>query len=462
MQEIAVSPKALVVCGSYSIEWEKIDLLNKMTVLRLPHLERLVAIRELYQNEVAQVPEEQKIQWWAIDQLDLARLVTINRNCGACDSRDRIYALWAMVDQMTGQDGTFGLKPNYSIPEDELFRSFTNTYMRSTKRLDLILAKTSAPSLIKNDWPSWVWQGSYSFKVDPAYYGIFAWPQPGSDTSWHFDATLDSLNDHYEVSKCGGYLRCAGIIIARVEQVGLPRPDSTINYLDEVGIQGPIFDVLHEFLGEIQCFVSWYHIAVDNSNDGIYRQTGEACRDVLWQLCCAYVPYSDYFETMGYYNAFEDVLDPFLRLPVRLRRSNFVFFLLLLWQLCNLLITTLFEASTSKLFRVHEFVKTSGLSCNRALFQASTGKYKLLGLGQINVIEGDTIVLLQGARVPVVLRKRQSCEITESSEPQPDETSFENSSITSDTYTLIGECLIHGIMYGEKYDSGKCHDIWLR
>lgn len=62
MQEIAVSPKALVVCGSYSIEWEKIDLLNKMTVLRLPHLERLVAIRELYQNEVAQVPEEQKIQ----------------------------------------------------------------------------------------------------------------------------------------------------------------------------------------------------------------------------------------------------------------------------------------------------------------------------------------------------------------------------------------------------------------
>lgn len=62
-----------------------------------------------------------------------------------------------------------------------------------------------------------------------------------------------------------------------------------------------------------------------------------------------------------------------------------------------------------------------------------TKHYKLLGLAPEIGQKGDSIAILYGCSVPVVLRRK----------------------IGSDYYTLVGECYVHGMMDGEAFDFQK-------
>jgi len=71
---------------------------------------------------------------------------------------------------------------------------------------------------------------------------------------------------------------------------------------------------------------------------------------------------------------------------------------------------------------------------NRRMFTTRDG---YIGLGPKELHPGDRIALLSGGRLPFVLR--------------PD----------GSAYQLIGDCYIHGMMSGERYDAGKCSIIRL-
>ncbi|CAG8947767.1 unnamed protein product [Penicillium salamii] len=61
-----------------------------------------------------------------------------------------------------------------------------------------------------------------------------------------------------------------------------------------------------------------------------------------------------------------------------------------------------------------------------------------LGLAPPGAKKGDHVVVLEGSRVPFILRK-----------------------VDGGFWKVIGECYVHGIMYGEAFDAQKCEDIIL-
>lgn len=65
-----------------------------------------------------------------------------------------------------------------------------------------------------------------------------------------------------------------------------------------------------------------------------------------------------------------------------------------------------------------------------SFFMTSSGH---IGMGPQNIASGDEIVILPGAQAPFVLRR-----------------------VNDFDYCLIGECYIHGIMYGEVFDEASC------
>ena len=64
-----------------------------------------------------------------------------------------------------------------------------------------------------------------------------------------------------------------------------------------------------------------------------------------------------------------------------------------------------------------------------------TTKRGYIGLGPRMSQPGDSIFLVKGSRVPLILR--------------PGESGWE----------LIGDCYVHGIMQGEAFDAAKCENL---
>jgi len=60
-----------------------------------------------------------------------------------------------------------------------------------------------------------------------------------------------------------------------------------------------------------------------------------------------------------------------------------------------------------------------------------------IGLAPARAIPGNFIALLRGGRVDLLLRSREG------------------------TWELIGDCYVHGIMYVEAWNEGKCEDLML-
>jgi len=55
-----------------------------------------------------------------------------------------------------------------------------------------------------------------------------------------------------------------------------------------------------------------------------------------------------------------------------------------------------------------------------------------------NVETRDIIVLLEGGRVPFIIRRTRK-----------------------DEFYFVGDCYIHGHMFGRAWDPAKCEPIWL-
>jgi len=76
---------------------------------------------------------------------------------------------------------------------------------------------------------------------------------------------------------------------------------------------------------------------------------------------------------------------------------------------------------------------------HRRMFTTQDG---YIGLGPKEIEHGDQVALLEGGKLPFIIRQRSESE-------------------SELKYELIGECYIHGIMSGERYDAAKCKDVWI-
>ena len=81
-----------------------------------------------------------------------------------------------------------------------------------------------------------------------------------------------------------------------------------------------------------------------------------------------------------------------------------------------------------------DFTEKMGCATNRRLVRTKKG---YLGLAGDVVRVGDLVVLCEGGKLPLVVRKAGQMQ------------------------KLVGDCYIHGIMYGEAFEETKCQRMWI-
>ena len=108
------------------------------------------------------------------------------------------------------------------------------------------------------------------------------------------------------------------------------------------------------------------------------------------------------------------------------------------WMWLSLLKTTVFRATLCFLLIVTKPKKGQlwiPQCSNRRKVVVTTDGF--LGIASSGVTTGDVIALLEGAKVPLVLRRK------------------------GEDYRIVGDCYVHGAMYGEEFRGRQSKTIWI-
>ena len=171
--------------------------------------------------------------------------------------------------------------------------------------------------------------------------------------------------------------------------------------------------------------------------------TGEHLEDVYWQTLIVgedgtASQTSDASSTKGSYFQYRQQIhfDGYLRcLPSPIFEFSLMIFVILtlIFRLGRILLglpqpTVSSEISNSKIMM--------DMCIGRKLIKTRVG---LLGLAGASVAEGDEIVICKGGQTPMIVRRNRD----------------------SDTFEFLGDCYVHGVMYGEAFRNEDCEDICL-
>ena len=122
---------------------------------------------------------------------------------------------------------------------------------------------------------------------------------------------------------------------------------------------------------------------------------------------------------------------------------------------CNL---TEIRGPLKQLIKYYEIALGAVLG-DRFLFTTDTG---LLSVGLLATEVGDIVIVFPGSATPFVLRKLRTA--TGGPEPAPQEARLTDETDSTIRCTLIGDCYIQGIMYGNIMRSAmqpEFHDRWV-
>ncbi|KAL9069584.1 MAG: hypothetical protein Q9157_006112 [Trypethelium eluteriae] len=158
----------------------------------------------------------------------------------------------------------------------------------------------------------------------------------------------------------------------------------------------------------------------DASPDGVYGPTQQTSLNALWQTIRGPEIPIDHPETNASTKNLFEVVDRLLS-PQSRREAP-------LGPIISLSLATVREP------RLLSFFAQTGIPKRRRFLITKNG---YIGLGPRETKVGDSIVILQGGRVPVVARRAASGH-----------------------WRVVGESYIHGIMQGEAFDEDKCERLW--
>jgi hypothetical protein len=400
-QELALSQRASVICGSHSVPWERFLLVCEMVdaydKARLPGHESHLKETYPYIQYLAMVRmhlsrvrlREEVIP--GMDQLvDLLNLVMALRRNETSRPRDKIFGLWGCARDVQS-DAVIQEFVDYSQPWEKIFSAFTKWFIMRYRDLSVFRLinvtgnppKPKKPGLPPPDLPSWTPDFSLydqwnSLRVDMSskilHHGRNRlYNSTGSSTA---SATPD-----YERQ-----LRLRGIHVGTITELTEPAG----NLLGDVGI-GP----------RVLTGGEW-HLTVSEkaSTDGIYLPTGEPIKLAYHRL------------RIG------DYLWNELRAEDRRRRSK---------PLLNLPEPQPvgYSAAVGRVVSPRRDIGTLILkwTTRQRLYITDTG---YMGLCHRSCKLGDQIFLLMGGDMPFILRKKDS-----------------------GTFQFKGETYAHGIMDGE-------------
>jgi hypothetical protein len=217
--------------------------------------------------------------------------------------------------------------------------------------------------------------------------------------------------------------------------------------LDSVETVGPVRTTLRDAfpragwpqgLEEYFVWAEWFHLSQSRTN-GIDVQTGNTNNEVFWQTLLLGIPGEDVAYSL---EAEIDRITSLLR-SVKFFRGLPLSHAWLPTKILALMHIVLFnfgimfpmmigrDPATMELLRLMGAFSSGrrGILTKKGWFVLSSGHVKV----------GDVLILLEGGKTPYVIRN----------------TTRENE------YQFVGDCYIHGIMHGERWDKGMCKKITL-
>ncbi|KAI0107818.1 heterokaryon incompatibility protein-domain-containing protein [Nemania sp. FL0031] len=410
IQELVLSTDALVVCGRFQINWDTIsraELASNDGLRPGDTVEYLVELKENWR--------EGKGSWVL---LEIMMKIWYH---GVTDEKDRIYGLLGLVPPH--HHLVIPVEIDYGADTGHIFAEFTKNSISTTKTLDVLSLCSGYKESRWPGIPSW----ALHCRPDPIME-----PDPEHSPGCSLGARMRSFNagtwplKTFEFSADGKSLGLVGLELDIITGVSAvfpnPRKRKTVD---------SIFGLIKANIMEDVAFIYAYLDAkrlwkIDASQ--IYLPDGQSIHDAfrltIFGLQHRYYSPSDVGEEQNSRADFKYLDD--LSTKVRDWENSKK----MVWPRLRKILIPEYLTVNSALEDIHY---RSSLSSLRRGMLSNLG---YIGLGPRETEVGDRIVLLQGSRVPMVVRQ------------------------VAQRLRIVGECYVHGVMDGEAFDESKAGMMW--
>lgn len=346
------------------------------------------------------------------------------RHCHATDLRDKIFAILGLIDPNEGRKDL--IVPDYrkEFTVEDAYISVASTILETSTNLDL-LSVPGAQTTLQSKLPSWVPDWSSPGHVDP--FLNFSTPAK-------FSSSLGTIS-HPILHQQRRSVGLQGHIVDSVDSVGMVSPedfgDSELLTISQ--FLRFMTRLIYENCQEARAWTDWETVTGARSSRKYI--TGEDMLEVYWMTFMGGLMPDD--------NNLQKECKALLeqaawehRLPTYLHLHHFAYTHVPTMAFFHVAIAFLYALGIygSRMYSPNVRSPPVRLSHNRRMF---TTRDHYIGLGPKAMKHGDKIALCKGARVPFIIR--------------PDGLE----------YRLIGDCYIHGIMYGERFNEEMCSEIIL-
>ena len=423
IQEMVLSVNCVVMCGRKTIKYDV--LISVIWTLASRGLINFTHIRPKDPRDFAQFQPPKGVEGimatFSIAKHREARiphslqeLLLFCRGFEATDDRDIIFALLGIASE----SGNHVLTPDYGSSVEEVFTKWTRDLMISDNLLTLLHAAGVGNPRVLNKLPSWVPDlTARSETIDSkatvfgqkAFAGLY---QAGGA----FEVSIRSDGENRLIVR--------GEIIDTVKYVAPPRP--AVRDHEEVSIMRPDRILRNKWAQDTMALI----------RSLLPYPTGESFHDVYWRTLIANMSLDMTIPPPGFFDNFDRYIE-WDELAVDCKSRD-----------------EAREIGEAAGITLEDRVKHSKFDFsiphvgNRVLFTTSFG---YAGLGPPECETGDLICIVHGAAAPFLLHKSTEVPFEDkSAESQEDQ-----------TYVLVGECYIHGLMNGEGMVVGQAQDIIL-
>lgn len=386
----------------------------------------------------------------------LLNLLASFRHRHATIPKDKIYAIYSLAcDGGSGTDG-LNIQVDYDkTTKEEAFKSMAISFLIRDASLDIVilagihdpfetplsmLPPSTQPYERCVGLPSWVpnWCSPDGTVSVPLFENMKPRPGPNATGTPHYTFPADLPPTVFQASGNSSYtlsladddsLIVRGIIIDTIGTIGSFNTDATpVPDQDHWHLELSERQQMDQIFRHAERLCQWIDISGAETNR-IYF-TSESMMDVFWQTVrLGHFPHGLPRERQQFCEWYS-FMKPILEIYRKFQHQRWLRDQMIAGY-NNYLLGVGSAASPTTNF----IARTNYITGNRGMFV--TERLGLVGMGVRGSWKGDSVVILEGGRVPFVVRRR------------------------GDAWVVVGACYIHGCMQGGMWDKRRCQEMVL-
>ncbi|KAF2132859.1 hypothetical protein P153DRAFT_333514 [Dothidotthia symphoricarpi CBS 119687] len=457
VQEVVISDTVWMVCGNTVISWAAF-LGSYLYIIHyhawLWEFYSGTRFSFLFALRLSEMDWERRreIEWW--------RVLLRHRMCISGDPRDKIYALYGLGCKLALQQ--LGIEPDYenTTPETLFTRLAVRSFAKGhadvlrVPRLAITRKQEGEKGFEKIVLPSWVpdwrWTIQTPSSMDAAEGDEALLPGPTYDVSKDsaFQVRFDVpawntfVDTEPEPTPLPKLICVRGFVIARVTHL-TPRPWEihTPSGRQTLMEQGRLLQTTQQQVYE------WETAMRPLKPSQIYDATGEPYDTATYETFMTGTSVYTSAEKEAAAQGFERRQRILRLIPIFHLQNFFIFYLV--FVLIERVLRYFSYTHSETAFRIMVLNMTNRKGAR--LFSEDESSQELLGLVPGICGLGDYVVLVQGVKLPLVLRWKGEEMV------QVDESRRK----TVPVWEFLGNSYIHGVMNGKRWDAGRCEDLWI-